>query len=123
MVVFNVCWLIPGLLVEIFMCWPVAHVWNPLVEGRCVWYSTFWIVLMVFEVVIDVILFVLPIQEVMKMQLSLAKKTMLVFVFAIGGWYVAFQANKTPFVTVVQLYRYWHSTYGTILSRDWRSEQ
>ena len=52
------------------------------------WYSTFWLIVSVVELVIGGILFVLPICEIIKLQLSVSRRLTLAFIFAIGGWWV-----------------------------------
>lgn len=96
MIIFNVCWFIPSFLGEVLVCLPVQSIWNPLIHGSCIWYSTFWLVVLVVELVIDVILVVLPLREIAKLKLSTRNKVMLSVVFALGGLYVLLLPTLNP---------------------------
>lgn len=85
--VIYVLWTIAGTLVETFICTPIDTLWlHPLeIPDKCIYYSTFWVVIMGVEVVLDFIILVAPIAEITKLQLSAPKKWMLAFIFLLGG--------------------------------------
>lgn len=94
MIVFNILWFIPALLVEIFTCSPISRLWDLSIPGTCVWYSTFWLVLGLVELIADIILFVLPLREIVKLQLSRRNKLMLSLLFGLGAMFVIFSSPK-----------------------------
>lgn len=94
MIVFDICWFIPALVVQIFTCSPISHLWDLLIPGTCVWYSTFWLVLGLVELIADIILFVLPLREIGKLQLSKHDKLMLSSLFGLGAMFVTFTSLK-----------------------------
>jgi hypothetical protein len=85
LIIFNIIWFIPGMLGQIFVCTPVQSFWDAGIHGTCVYYSTFWIVIMAAELVIDVAILTLPIHETAKLQLSWRKKALLCMTFLLGG--------------------------------------
>ena len=44
-IIINVLWVIPAVIVETLACLPVAIFWNPTLPGSCTYYSDFWMVI------------------------------------------------------------------------------
>jgi hypothetical protein len=86
----QILWFIPGFLVEVFICTPIESFWiTPQdIPEKCIFYSTFWVITMGFELVFDFIILILPIQEIFNLKLSLQNKVMLSFIFLLGSLYV-----------------------------------
>ncbi|KAK7714700.1 hypothetical protein SLS63_011590 [Diaporthe eres] len=80
------CWAV-GTIGTIFNCWPIYWTWlvniNP--AEHCMNYNIFWLVLGIAEEIIDVCILALPIQHILKLQLSLQKKIGVASIFLLGG--------------------------------------
>ncbi|KAL1852348.1 hypothetical protein Daus18300_012243 [Diaporthe australafricana] len=74
-------------LATIFNCWPIYWSWlNSLSPAdHCINYNIFWLVMGVVEEVLDICILVLPVRQVMKLQLSLQKKVGVASIFLLGG--------------------------------------
>ena len=83
----DVCWIISGTLVEIFLCWPIESYWNPVKRdgARCIDAVSFWDIMPAVELVIDVIVFVLPLYQISQLKLSGQKQVLIMIVFFLGG--------------------------------------
>ncbi|MCJ1245437.1 hypothetical protein MMC30_002641 [Trapelia coarctata] len=84
LIVVNVLWLIPGTIVEAYPCAPVSSFWTGE-PGTCVWYSTFWFVMMLVELLLDIVILILPVREIINLQLSMKNKLLLSVIFMLGG--------------------------------------
>ncbi|RDL35199.1 uncharacterized protein BP5553_07130 [Venustampulla echinocandica] len=91
LIALQILWFIPGFFGETFMCTPTDTLWNnPLeIPEKCIYYSTYFVVIMGFELLIDLMILALPVVEIMKLKLSWEKKLMLSFVFLLGGFVIA----------------------------------
>lgn len=71
----------------IFNCWPIKWSWlNSLSPAPyCINYNIFWLITGIIEAVFDVIIIVLPIKQVLTLQLSTRKKIALASVFLLGA--------------------------------------
>ena len=77
-------------LVSIFQCQPVTYVWNKDIHGKCVNYNTVSWVHAGMNILQDIIIAVLPIQELWTLQLSLRKRLGLYAMFGVGSMLVSF---------------------------------
>jgi hypothetical protein len=86
-IVLHVLWAIPGFLVETFVCTPVNTMWaDPLaMPEKCIFYSTYWMTMMVIELLLDVIVLALPIHAIAKLKLSWKKKCGIAAIFMLGA--------------------------------------
>lgn len=75
-------------LVTIFNCWPIEWSWKSSFSPAryCINHNIFWLAAGVIEAVLDVWVIVLPMREVMKLQLSVQKRVGLASIFLIGAW-------------------------------------
>ncbi|KAI3393578.1 hypothetical protein diail_3927 [Diaporthe ilicicola] len=74
-------------LATIFNCWPIQWSWlNSLSPAdHCINYNIFWLAMGVVEEVLDICILVLPVRQVMKLQLSPQKKVGVASIFLLGG--------------------------------------
>lgn len=72
-------------LVVIFQCIPVALSWDTTIDGKCANSQAFVYVAAGVSIVEDVVIMLLPIWELNDLSLSLKKRLILVFMFAIGS--------------------------------------
>ncbi|MCJ1397976.1 hypothetical protein MMC11_001172 [Xylographa trunciseda] len=110
----NVIWVIPATIVEIFICLPVQSFWDFTVQGTCIFFSTFWIIICTVELVIDVAILILPIGEISHLQLSLKKKMLLSLIFLLGGFVII-----TGIVRIIQCYAPGASDINLIQDAIW----
>ncbi|KAK5995367.1 hypothetical protein PT974_03771 [Cladobotryum mycophilum] len=82
------------ILVFLFMCSPIDKIWKPLVPGHCVEQVTFYLTFSSLTIIFDVVTLVLPFPVLVKLQMKLRKKLVLLGLFALG-----------IFVTIVQIIR------------------
>lgn len=81
---FNVLWLLGTILAVIFMCSPVAKVWNQSTPGHCRSPGDIWLGSGVSSVFIDVLILVLPIPILWGLQMKPSRKFLAVLVIILG---------------------------------------
>lgn len=69
----------------IFQCTPIASVWNRNLESKCLHLTAIGYAGAVFSIVEDIAILILPIPELLKLQLGGRKKAALLFMFSIGS--------------------------------------
>ncbi|KAF6796956.1 integral membrane protein [Colletotrichum sojae] len=72
------------LFLVMFQCLPVQSIWDRSIEGKCLSITAIGYggaALSIFE---DIVLFIMPVPELLKLQLSTKKKWALVFMFGVG---------------------------------------
>ncbi|GAM35851.1 hypothetical protein TCE0_017r04499 [Talaromyces pinophilus] len=84
LIVLQIIWAIPGALVEIWVCNPPSSYWESLTP-KCIKFGTYWIVLMVTELVFEACMLLLPISEVLKLQFSLRRRLSVCGIFMLGS--------------------------------------
>jgi hypothetical protein len=68
-----------------FQCKPVESIWNPRVAGKCINLTTIGVSGAIFSIVEDIVILILPIPQIIKLQMSKNKKWGLVLLFGIGS--------------------------------------
>ena len=68
-----------------FQCNPVESIWNPQITGKCINLTAIGVVGAIFSIVEDFIILILPIPEILNLQMSKSKKWGLVLLFGIGS--------------------------------------
>ncbi len=66
-------------------CKPVESIWNPEVKGKCINLTAVGVAGAIFSIVEDLIILILPIPEIINLQMSKSKKWGLVLLFGIGS--------------------------------------
>lgn len=69
-----------------FQCLPIVAIWNRRIEGRCLDYAALGYGGAAVSIFEDLILFIIPIPELMKLQLCRKKKLALVFMFSVASF-------------------------------------
>ncbi|KAF5013292.1 hypothetical protein FDECE_687, partial [Fusarium decemcellulare] len=102
----------------IFHCIPVHAIWDRSVDGKCIDLTAIAYAGGVLSIIEDIAIFILPIPELMKLQLQGKKKTALLFMFSIGSF-----ACVTSIVRLKYLGSFsdpvdptWHNVYVVIWS-------
>ncbi|OAX81977.1 hypothetical protein ACJ72_03680 [Emergomyces africanus] len=74
-------------LATIWQCHPVAGFWDKSIPGfHCVKRHPFWLSFSVINICTDVVMLVLPVQEVLRLNLHRREKLALVLVFSLGAF-------------------------------------
>ncbi|KAH9906894.1 hypothetical protein F4778DRAFT_723921 [Xylariomycetidae sp. FL2044] len=76
-------WALAAFFCDTFTCYPIESQWEPSIPGRCINYGTVTFVIGIANVIIDFILFVLPLPILWKLQMSTWRK--ILFSFALGA--------------------------------------
>ncbi|OAX84593.1 hypothetical protein ACJ72_01047 [Emergomyces africanus] len=86
LVTFNIAAGIAYIPPTIWQCSPVHAFWDRSVPHRCINNMGSWLSYALINILTDVIILVLPIQQVMRLQLRRNDKIAIIFVFALGGF-------------------------------------
>ncbi|KAK3614611.1 hypothetical protein LTR56_027141 [Elasticomyces elasticus] len=84
----TISWTIASVAATIWQCTPIKGAWNSSVPHTCIDTSMFWMAYAVSNILTDAIVIVLPIPEVLKLNLNQRNKIMLCSVFLLGGFVV-----------------------------------
>ena len=88
------------IIVTIFQCTPIAAFWDKTIiakhpSAHCFDSKAFWFSYALINIFLDSLVLILPIHEVMKLQLPWKERAGLIFVFSLGALYVScLQANS-----------------------------
>ena len=89
------------ILTAFFLCVPMEKNWHPMVEGTCIPIIPFYYGLQIPNIITDLLIIVVPIREVMRLQLNRKLKTGAVTMFALGIITLIFDIVR--FVALLQL--------------------
>ncbi|KAH8663247.1 hypothetical protein BGZ61DRAFT_462788 [Ilyonectria robusta] len=70
----------------IFQCTPISSIWNRNLDGKCLNLTAIGYAGAAFSIVEDIVLLIMPIPELLKLQLGTRKKAALLFMFSIGSF-------------------------------------
>lgn len=73
------------LFLIVFQCIPVEGIWNKSISAKCLDITAIGWAGAVFSIVEDLVILVLPIPELLKLQLSLQKKIAVFLMFSVGS--------------------------------------
>ncbi|WQF75520.1 hypothetical protein CDEST_00534 [Colletotrichum destructivum] len=96
----TIAWCIAIVFVCIFQCTPVAKAYMPWIDGTCIDLKASFIGNAIPNILTDVAILCLPIGQVWKLQVTLAQRLSLCFMFLLGG-FVLF-ASIYRFTTLMQ---------------------
>jgi hypothetical protein len=80
----TILWAVACTFANIFMCTPVSHYWDPLGEGKCQNFLLFFLIVVVFEIVMDAVLLVLPIPALLGLKMPLGTRLSIIGIFLLG---------------------------------------
>jgi hypothetical protein len=84
----SIVWNIVCVLAQIFMCTPVDHLWKPLSPGVCHNYMLFFLIVEIFETMMDASILALPIPSILALQLPLRTRLSVIGIFLLGAFVV-----------------------------------
>ncbi|KAL7793847.1 hypothetical protein V8C37DRAFT_401700 [Trichoderma ceciliae] len=113
----TVAYTLAAVLMTIFACNPIRKSWIKTLPGVCVnsisiWYST-----SVLNIVTDILIIGLPINEIRRLQLPLAKKLLLCALFSLGIFVIA--CTVIRMITVSPQTTASDQTYYQAVSNSW----
>lgn len=84
----SIGYLIMVILEAFLLCRPVAYSWNKLRRGKCGDERKVYLSSGIVNLIIDVVIVILPMPMLWGLQLGLAKKLALTFIFGVGALWV-----------------------------------
>lgn len=85
MIGLSVAWFISAFVVGVVYCMPLDKFWHPFKDGRCLNFNLFYLIIGIFETVIDFTILVLPVRATFKVQMPMKTKFLVSGIFLIGG--------------------------------------
>lgn len=76
-----------GTTATIFDCWPMKWSWisSLSLAPYCLNFNIFWFVTGIIEALLDFCVILLPVRMIMRLQMSMRKRTSLIGVFSLGA--------------------------------------
>jgi hypothetical protein len=93
-------WGLAAFFCGIFLCVPMAAMWDPTVKGRCIDYGKVTLVIAILNILNDFTILAFPMPLIWKLQMSFQRKLLVFLTFMIGCMYVFTYALK-------RRYAYW----------------
>ncbi|MCJ1471736.1 hypothetical protein MMC13_000376 [Lambiella insularis] len=81
-----VLWSISYGIATVIQCVPIAKAWNKNIKGGCVNNTIFWYTHAAINTFTDLIIYIMPIPQVLRLQLPFAQKAGLVLIFTTGAF-------------------------------------
>lgn len=78
-------WVAAGFITDLLYCVPLRRYWDPTVEGVCYNFNMYFMIMEIFDLVMDAVLIVLPLKTIANLHLSLRKRLALLAVFSCGA--------------------------------------
>ncbi|TGJ78427.1 hypothetical protein E0Z10_g10337 [Xylaria hypoxylon] len=85
MIGLSVAWFISAFVVGLVYCVPLDKFWHPFKPGRCLNFNLFYLLIGVFETLIDIAILILPVRATFTVQLPLKTKLLVSSIFLLGG--------------------------------------
>ncbi|KAG8165767.1 hypothetical protein KVR01_004319 [Diaporthe batatas] len=85
LIMINCAWTIAFTLALTFSCIPVASSWDLTLDSTCVDLKTLFTTALATDVATDFLVLILPIYKIWQLQMSTARKIMVMFIFLLGG--------------------------------------
>lgn len=79
-----ICYGIASVFATIFFCVPVSGFWNPKPTDKCISKQGLWLTHSGINIVTDVIIFLTPVQTVLKLNMNMRQKIAVIGVFCVG---------------------------------------
>ncbi|WPH03710.1 Hypothetical protein R9X50_00659300 [Acrodontium crateriforme] len=89
----TLCYILTGILISatcwavfggLFLCHPVAKLWNPSLLGTCLSSETYWTSAASLNIAIDVLILILPLPSIARLYLPRKEKICIILVFTLG---------------------------------------
>ncbi|KAF6809057.1 integral membrane [Colletotrichum sojae] len=94
-----VIWAIAGDVFLCFSCIPLEGFWDPRVKVKCVPNAHYgWVFSALFNILTDIIIFILPIPIIRKLKLPVSQKAFLIGIFSIGFLTVAISCVRMKYL-------------------------
>ncbi|KAI0882333.1 uncharacterized protein GGS22DRAFT_50422 [Annulohypoxylon maeteangense] len=94
MMIISIAWLTASFVVNVVLCIPLDTFWKPFNPGRCVNFNLYYLLIGIFETIIDSAILALPIRATFQVQLPLKTKLLLSGIFLLGGFVIVTNAFR-----------------------------
>jgi hypothetical protein len=81
----SILWLLEAFFGNVFICKPISHYWDPLGKGACVGQCKMLLATNIINMFLDFTLFVLPMPQLVKLNVSIQTRPAIIAVFCIGS--------------------------------------
>ncbi|KAK7957754.1 hypothetical protein PG996_010799 [Apiospora saccharicola] len=95
-----IAWWIAIVAVCVFQCTPIPKAWNPMLEGHCIDLKASFVGNAIPNIATDIAILAMPVSQVWHLQVNLAQKISLLFMFLLGS-FVLF-ASIYRFTTIMR---------------------
>jgi len=85
--ILHTLWFVPGVVTEIAVCSPPSVLWLKLelIPEKCILYSTFFMIILPVELLLDAIVLAVPVFYIINLKLPWARRAELIVIFLLGG--------------------------------------
>ena len=83
--VLSICWGLTAVLGITLYCIPLQKFWRPYLQGQCMNYNVFFLVVFIIDTTIDVSLLCLPLWVIGTLQLNRKQRVSVMAIFLLGG--------------------------------------
>jgi hypothetical protein len=77
-------WSMSQVFVQIFVCAPISHFWDPVPSGKCIPNLPQWYINAAGNIITDIAIFVLPLPAIGGLKLARGQKLILLGIFCLG---------------------------------------
>ncbi|KEF54305.1 uncharacterized protein A1O9_09471 [Exophiala aquamarina CBS 119918] len=88
-IAFVICYCTAAVCTSIWQCDPIEKAWRKTLPGHCIKIGILWYVNSVFTLLADLMLIILPMNQIVRLKLPLSQKIGLAFVFSLGIFVMA----------------------------------
>lgn len=88
MIAFTIVSGIAYLGLAIWQCRPIRAFWDRDIEHVCISNHVAWLSYALINIITDFIILLLPVQQVLRLQLKIRDKVAVIMIFLLGGLYV-----------------------------------
>ena len=82
-------WTISYAFANLFTCYPITALVEPFYGNKCIDVVPMWISVIISDIILDVLIFLLPIPMVMNLQMPLKQRLAVLCMFLLGATYVS----------------------------------
>ncbi|KAI1204103.1 uncharacterized protein F4807DRAFT_448949 [Annulohypoxylon truncatum] len=94
MICICIAWLIVSVVVCLVYCIPIDTFWHPFQHGHCLNFNLYYLLIGIFETIIDSAILALPVRATFQIQLPLRTKILLSGIFLLGGFVIITNAFR-----------------------------
>ncbi|KAL4938901.1 hypothetical protein BDV06DRAFT_214720 [Aspergillus oleicola] len=88
LIVICLIWWVIAIIGDLLYCIPMRHYWDPTEEGHCFDFPTFFLVMTIADMLIDVAIFATPMPTIRKLHMPLRKRLGVAGILLLGALFV-----------------------------------